>query len=81
MVISTSTDLFYLNLCTSFCFPPNCIVFEAFLFPISFREQYPEIWALDEKDPFMRPEGGESVNDVVSRLATAMAAMELEFQG
>ncbi|XP_024455946.1 uncharacterized protein LOC112327361 isoform X4 [Populus trichocarpa] len=26
--------------------------------------KYPEIWALDDKDPFMQPEGGESVNDV-----------------
>ncbi|KAH9654857.1 phosphoglycerate mutase family protein [Citrus sinensis] len=50
-------------------------------FELLSHDKYPEIWALDEKDPFMRPEGGESVNDVVSRLATAMAAMELEFQG
>lgn len=42
--------------------------------------QYPEIWALDEKDPFMRPPGGESADDVVSRLATAMESMEAEFQ-
>ncbi|KAL9417404.1 hypothetical protein AB3S75_040398 [Citrus x aurantiifolia] len=50
-------------------------------FELLSHDKYPEIWTLDEKDPFMRPEGGESVNDVVSRLATAMAAMELEFQG
>ncbi|XP_021609802.1 uncharacterized protein LOC110613140 isoform X2 [Manihot esculenta] len=43
--------------------------------------KYPEIWALDEKDPFMQPEGGESANDVATRLATAMATMESEFQG
>ncbi|XP_057966341.1 uncharacterized protein LOC131156563 isoform X2 [Malania oleifera] len=43
--------------------------------------KYPEIWALDEKDPFMQPEGGESVADVASRLAIAMETMESEFQG
>lgn len=43
--------------------------------------QYPEIWALDEKDPFTRPEGGESAADVAGRLAHAMATMESEFQG
>lgn len=29
----------------------------------------------------MRPEGGESVDDVSARLAAAMATMESEFQG
>lgn len=29
----------------------------------------------------MRPEGGESVNDVASRLASAMLSIESEFQG
>lgn len=29
----------------------------------------------------MGPEGGESADDVVSRLATAMLSMEAEFQG
>lgn len=29
----------------------------------------------------MRPEGGESVDDVASRLANAIAIMESEFQG
>lgn len=42
--------------------------------------QYQEIWDLDEKDPFMRPEGGESVDDVVSRLTTAIESIEAEFQ-
>lgn len=67
---------------------PQCKVMEGLRerffgpsFELLSHDKYPEIWALDEKDPFMRPEGGESVNDVVSRLATAMAAMELEFQG
>ncbi|KAJ6897279.1 hypothetical protein NC651_023217 [Populus alba x Populus x berolinensis] len=43
--------------------------------------KYAEIWALDEKDPFTRPEGGESVNDVATRLASALAIIESEFQG
>ncbi|XWS67629.1 hypothetical protein CRYUN_Cryun04dG0022100 [Craigia yunnanensis] len=43
--------------------------------------KYPEIWAMDEKDPFMRPEGGESVDDVASRLSSAMTTMESEYQG
>ncbi|KAK3195678.1 hypothetical protein Dsin_026988 [Dipteronia sinensis] len=50
-------------------------------FELMSHEKYPEIWALDEKDPFMPAEGGESVNDVASRLAVAMATMESEFQG
>lgn len=43
--------------------------------------QYSEIWALDEKDPFMPPEGGESVADIASRLATAVAEIEAGFEG
>ncbi|XP_058090673.1 uncharacterized protein LOC131237051 [Magnolia sinica] len=50
-------------------------------FELLSHEKYTEIWALDEKDPFMSPEGGESVADVVSRLTTALATMEAEFQG
>ncbi|XP_024455944.1 uncharacterized protein LOC112327361 isoform X2 [Populus trichocarpa] len=34
------------------------------LFELFSHDKYPEIWALDDKDPFMQPEGGESVNDV-----------------
>ncbi|KAJ8625680.1 hypothetical protein MRB53_034210 [Persea americana] len=45
------------------------------------HDKYTEIWALDEKDPFMPPEGGESAADVASRLATALATIEAEFQG
>ncbi|KAB1997712.1 hypothetical protein ES319_D12G042100v1 [Gossypium barbadense] len=45
------------------------------------HDKYTEIWAMDEKDPFTRPEGGESVDDVASRLASAMATMESEYQG
>lgn len=41
--------------------------------------QYSEIWALDEKDPFLPPEGGESVADVASRLTKALVDMESEF--
>ncbi|KAG7539732.1 Histidine phosphatase superfamily clade-1 [Arabidopsis thaliana x Arabidopsis arenosa] len=49
-------------------------------FELKSHDKYPEIWALDEKDPFMRPPGGESADDVVSRLATAMESMEAEYQ-
>ncbi|WZZ10300.1 hypothetical protein YC2023_096221 [Brassica napus] len=49
-------------------------------FELKSHDKYPEIWDLDEKDPFMGPEGGESADDVVSRLATAMLSMEAEFQ-
>ncbi|KAK1303472.1 hypothetical protein QJS10_CPB11g02135 [Acorus calamus] len=45
------------------------------------HDKYPEIWALDEKDPFLGPEGGESVSDVSSRLAAALEIMEAECQG
>lgn len=50
-------------------------------FELMSHDKYAEIWALDEKDPFMRPEGGECVDDVASRLANAMATIESEFQG
>lgn len=45
------------------------------------HDKYPDIWALDEKDPFMQPEGGESVADVVSRLTNSLINMESQFQG
>lgn len=51
------------------------------LFELHSHEKYSEIWALDEKDPFMPPEGGESVVDVASRIALGLAAIEAEFQG
>lgn len=44
-------------------------------------QQYTEIWDLDEIDPFKKPEGGESVADVVSRLTSALVQIESEFQG
>lgn len=43
--------------------------------------QYSEIWALDETDPFLPPEGGESVANVASRLSTAVTNIEAAFQG
>uniref|UniRef100_A0A7N0T934 Phosphoglycerate mutase n=1 Tax=Kalanchoe fedtschenkoi TaxID=63787 RepID=A0A7N0T934_KALFE len=49
-------------------------------FELRSHEKYPEIWDLDAKDPFARPEGGESVSDVASRLAKALEAIESEFQ-
>ncbi|GER50202.1 phosphoglycerate mutase family protein [Striga asiatica] len=49
-------------------------------FELQSHDKYPEIWNLDEKDPFMQPEGGESVADVVTRLARALAIMESEFE-
>ncbi|KAM7257846.1 hypothetical protein ACFE04_013587 [Oxalis oulophora] len=50
-------------------------------FELQSHDKYSEIWALDEKDPFMRPEGGESVNDVASRLINTVATIESEYQG
>lgn len=48
-----------------------------FSFPCS--QQYAEIWALDEKDPFQRPDGGECVDDVAARLTKAMSDIETEY--
>lgn len=45
------------------------------------HQQYSVIWDIDEKDPFVAPEGGESVKDVASRLARAMSIMDSEFEG
>ncbi|CAK9315469.1 unnamed protein product [Citrullus colocynthis] len=45
------------------------------------HNKYAEIWALDEEDPFKRPEGGESVADVASRFAKAILQIESLFQG
>lgn len=50
-------------------------------FELMSHDKYAEIWALDEKDPFMPPEGGESVANVASRLSTALANIEETFQG
>ncbi|XP_027369021.1 metal-independent phosphoserine phosphatase isoform X3 [Abrus precatorius] len=50
-------------------------------FELMSHDKYEEIWDIDEKDPLVGPEGGESVKDVASRLARAMAIMESEFEG
>ncbi|KAJ6793278.1 Uncharacterized protein M6B38_111920 [Iris pallida] len=50
-------------------------------FELLSHDKYPEIWALDAKDPFMPPEGGESVSHVVSRLSKALENIETECQG
>ncbi|KAD4982169.1 hypothetical protein R6Q59_001747 [Mikania micrantha] len=67
---------------------PQCKVYEDLReryfgpsFELQSHDKYSEIWDLDEKDPFMRPEGGESVADVVSRLTSALIQIESEFQG
>ncbi|KAL3813965.1 hypothetical protein ACJIZ3_015233 [Penstemon smallii] len=49
-------------------------------FELMSHDKYHEIWALDEKDPFRQPEGGESVADVVTRLTRAFAVMESEYE-
>ena len=54
--------------------------FGVFISSIS-HEQYAEIWDLDEKDPFSKTEGGESVADVVSRLTNVLVQIERDFQG
>lgn len=50
-------------------------------YELASHDRYPEIWALDAKDPFEQPEGGESAADVVSRLVKAMEEMETLFEG
>ncbi|GKD89478.1 metal-independent phosphoserine phosphatase isoform X2 [Tanacetum coccineum] len=68
---------------------PQCKIFEdlreryfGHSFELRSHEKYSEIWDLDEKDPFMKPEeDGESVADVVSRLTSALVQIESEFQG
>ncbi|CAA3016260.1 metal-independent phosphoserine phosphatase [Olea europaea subsp. europaea] len=49
-------------------------------YELTSHDKYPDIWTLDEKDPFMQPEGGESVADVVSRLTRALTVIESEFE-
>ncbi|XP_068669734.1 metal-independent phosphoserine phosphatase [Aristolochia californica] len=50
-------------------------------FELLSHDKYADIWALDEKDPFLPPDGGESVANVVSRLADALESLEAEFEG
>ncbi|XP_050365503.1 uncharacterized protein LOC126784041 [Argentina anserina] len=45
------------------------------------HDKYHEIWAIDEIDPLIKPEGGEIVDDVASRLVEVIANMESQFQG
>ncbi|XP_044455008.1 agropine synthesis reductase [Triticum aestivum] len=45
------------------------------------HEKYAEVWAIDEADPFLAPEGGESVADVASRLAGVLSSADVEFHG
>lgn len=67
---------------------PQCMAIEELreryfgpTFELESHDKYTEIWALDEKDPFMKPEGGESVADVASRLKTALTLIESQFHG
>lgn len=50
-------------------------------FELLSHDMYDQIWEIDEKDPLVGPEGGESVKDVASRLAKTMAILESEFEG
>ncbi|KAI4318585.1 hypothetical protein MLD38_032267 [Melastoma candidum] len=49
-------------------------------FFLSCSRQHVEIWVLDEKNPFKRPEGGECVHDV-ARLTKAISDVEMEHNG
>ncbi|KAL5101008.1 hypothetical protein RYX36_005335 [Vicia faba] len=50
-------------------------------FELLSHDKYAEIWELDAKDPFVGPEGGESVKDVAGRLSRTMDVIESEFEG
>ncbi|XP_021903678.1 uncharacterized protein LOC110818947 [Carica papaya] len=50
-------------------------------FELMSHDKYVEIWDLDERDPFLPLEGGESVDNVASRLAGAVETMESEYEG
>ncbi|PNT60723.1 hypothetical protein BRADI_5g03697v3 [Brachypodium distachyon] len=45
------------------------------------HEKYAEVWAVDEADPYIAPEGGESVADVASRFAAMLSSADMEFHG
>uniref|UniRef100_A0A0D9W2S3 Uncharacterized protein n=2 Tax=Leersia perrieri TaxID=77586 RepID=A0A0D9W2S3_9ORYZ len=45
------------------------------------HEKYAEVWAVDEVDPLMAPDGGESVVDVATRFAQVLSSAEMEFLG
>uniref|UniRef100_A0A0D9ZHM7 Uncharacterized protein n=1 Tax=Oryza glumipatula TaxID=40148 RepID=A0A0D9ZHM7_9ORYZ len=42
---------------------------------------YAEVWAVDEVDPLMAPDGGESVADVATRFSQFLSAAEMELHG
>ncbi|KAG8083496.1 hypothetical protein GUJ93_ZPchr0015g6845, partial [Zizania palustris] len=42
---------------------------------------YAEVWAVDEVDHLMAPDGGESVADVATRFAKVLSSTEMEFHG
>ncbi|XP_025880663.1 uncharacterized protein [Oryza sativa Japonica Group] len=43
--------------------------------------RYAEVWAVDEVDPLMAPDGGESVADVATRFSQFLSAAEMELHG
>uniref|UniRef100_A0A0D3FT81 Uncharacterized protein n=1 Tax=Oryza barthii TaxID=65489 RepID=A0A0D3FT81_9ORYZ len=45
------------------------------------HEKYAEVWAVDEVDPLMAPDGGESVADVATRFSQFLSAAEMELHG
>ena len=65
-----------LELLTYYILPNEAILIKF----LHFCWQYNEVWSIDEKDPLMKP-GGESVDDVASRIVEAVANMESQFQG
>ncbi|KAL1347393.1 hypothetical protein HN51_023478 [Arachis hypogaea] len=50
-------------------------------FELLSHDKYAEIWKMDEKDPLVGQEGGESVKDVACRLTRAVTIMESEYEG
>jgi hypothetical protein len=57
------------------------VVCETHFLLFIFYRQYNQIWEIDEKDPLVGPEGGESVKDVACRLAKTMDIIESDFEG
>ncbi|GAQ87477.1 phosphoglycerate mutase family protein [Klebsormidium nitens] len=50
-------------------------------FELRSHEKYPEIWAMDAKDPSVGPTGGESVLDVAARLQALVRKVESQTSG
>ena len=44
-------------------------------------KKYSKIWALDEQNPLIGPDGGESVEDVATRMYKVIQRIEMECQG